>query len=405
MTLKSKPSVLFFLPNISGYSDRARVLLEASKGLDRLILLVGRNDADLDTTAYPRFQIVQVGFHRGWRFYNVWRACRIARQLIREHEIDVVHDTFATLLPLFRKKTEFPGVSFVESLYTLMSWRMRFEWGDTPLWKLLSSRSTAQMFPNIWLERSVCKVADAIVLQAPGLKDRLRSVVSIAPERIHVIPNSFDPDWWGADDRSVLSLNRDNSVIRLLSTGGIGRPHGIFPLLEALARLRELGVEAHVTVIGHWGPFVRKQVLKMIQVHGLTDFVSFPGRVPVERVRELFYTYDLCIYQCRIDGSPRSILEAVGSGIPVIASEHPGISVLDPEREFIAFTEFGDANRIVEFVEDYNINRSEWLARGELGKRRVASHFSIDAVAAKYIQFYQGLPCPGFKRTVAEESG
>jgi glycosyltransferase involved in cell wall biosynthesis len=247
------------------------------------------------------------------------------------------------------------------------------------------------MFPNTWLQDSICKAADTIVLQAPGLTDRLLSYASIPRERIRILSNSFDAVWWASGEFARRSPRENDMGLRLLSTGGIGRAHGIFALTETLLKLRELGNSVHLTVLGQWGPFVKSDVLKLIQVHELGDSLSFPGRVSRASMRELFQTSDLCIYQCAIDGSPRSVLEATGAGIPVIASEHPGVNILDLDREFIGFTKLGDVDRIVELVEDYRINRSEWLARAKRGQQRVALRFCTSAVAKDFISFYDSL--------------
>ena len=247
------------------------------------------------------------------------------------------------------------------------------------------------MYPNAWLEQRVCKVADAVVLQAPGLKEQLLSFTAIDSHRIHVITNSFDADWWASGPGTGDSLDEDSTALRLLSTGGVGRPHGIFVLIDTLVRLRGMGYQVRLTIVGQWGPFVKKKVLRLIQEHCLSDAISLLGRVPRESMRELFHTHDLCIYQCNNDGSPRSMLEAIGAGIPTIASRQPGVDVLDPDGRSIGFTEFGDVDRTVELVEDYRMHRSEWLARAKRGQQAIARRFCTSAVAKDVVSFYDSL--------------
>ena len=96
----------------------------------------------------------------------------------------------------------------------------------------------------------------------------------------------------------------------------------------------------------------------------------------------------MLIYQSMNEGSPRVVLEAMGCGLPVIASNHPGIVELDPGGEYISFTDYGDIDKIVNYILSYRSNPDEFVSRLEKGRRHVLENFSTEVIAEDYVRFY-----------------
>lgn len=382
-----KMHVLFFLPNLRSYRDRVRLLMEVSKGLDRLTLLVGLKDAEISAVGYDQFCLTEVGFRPGNRLYNVWKANKLAERIICRENVNIVHDTFGNLLPLFYKKKRYPQVRLVTSLFILNGYRLRHVFNQVNLLKLLSNRSTAAMFYNQWVEKHICRLADHVVLQAPGLVDNLLEYVPIPRTKVHVITNNVDTEFWYPENSSGHNTKNSN-ITKLLFVGGIDYTRGIFTLIEVISHLLKEKHRCVLKVVGRWGPFAKKKVLADIQARGLSDVIEFIPKVSKMELRDIFRSSDLFIYQTINDGSPRIVLEALATGLPVIASHHPGIDVIDPKEKFIAFTQFGDVAHIVDLVLDYSRQPATWIEKGKAGSKRALSYFSSKAVAQQYIKFY-----------------
>lgn len=379
---------LFFLPNISGYVDRVSMLKEVSTGLDNLTLLVGMKDANVDTAGYDRFSIVDSGFRRGWLPRNMWRASRIAKKMVKEAGADVVHDTFGMLLPLFWRKRRGNAAWHLTSLHNLVAWRSRHVWSHLSTLDLLRNHRSAYYMR--WVERQICLRADRVVLQAPGLVDRLLEDVPVPRERVSVLLNSVDTEYWNRRDPTLRGrIARDKC--RLLFVGGTDYSRGIFALIELMRLLKEQACPAQLTIVGGWGPHAREEALSRISASGLGQDISFLPKIGRERLRELYRDSDLFLYQTNNAGTPRVVLEALACGLPVVASRHPGIDVIDPRDEFIAFTDFGDANQMAGFVRDYSERPDHWHQRANAGRRTVEDRFSNPSVARQYVEFYQRL--------------
>ena len=382
--------VLFFLPTLSGYRDRVRLLMEASNHLDRLTLLVGRSDTELDVSSYPRFDIIDLHVRRGWWLWNALKGSRRAEQLIAQQGVTIVHDTFGFLLPLFRRKRRYPSVSFLTSLFVLKGWRVRNVWGHLS-WsqRLLSGHGRQDLFGR-WLEKRICLAADRVVVQAPGLVDLLQEDVPISRDHVCVLTNNVDVDFWCPAEGAARGNTQGNGV-RLLCIGGFDSSRGALPVLEMLRQLRRSRQEVTITVVGTWGPFDRARLVRKVQEGGLEQAIQFVPRRSPEDLRDLYRSSHVLLRETINDGSPRVVLEALACGLPVVASHHPGIDVIDPAGDFIGFTDYGDVAQMVRLVEHLSSRPEDREARVRRGRAAVVERFSTPAAAKQYVALYEGL--------------
>lgn len=385
--------VLFFLPNISGYIDRARLLMEVSRGLDHLYLMVGHNDAPLETEGYPRFTLLEVGFKRRARPLNLVRAAKVAGHLVEQDGIDVVNDTFQTLVLLLLLKKRPSPFKFVESIYIYNRWRMKYVMSHLSLGHLLLYNKSTLL--NTFIEGLVCRFADYVVLQAPGLRQRLLEMTGIPHHRVRWLPNCVDTQFW----TPPLERRRNRHYVRLLFVGGLDHSRGLFTMIKAMRLLKDRSFPCQLTLVGNWGTlriygrrgrFSRDEALRQIRAWGLEDRICILPRVDRETLRELYRSADLFIYQTINDGTPRVVLEALSCGLPVITSHHPGIDLIDPRGEFMTYAPFGDAQAVANAVEALASGGCS-QERGHKGREAVVRWFDIKAVAPRFAAFYNAV--------------
>jgi glycosyltransferase involved in cell wall biosynthesis len=121
-----------------------------------------------------------------------------------------------------------------------------------------------------------------------------------------------------------------NDPYRLLAVGRFARTKGFPDLLTALARLRRESVPVRLTLVGDgmW----RWRIHGMIRRLDLKDMVDLPGFVPHDRIRAYMRDHDLLVVPSVVhtngdrDGIPNVIMEALSSGLPVVATDVCGIS-------------------------------------------------------------------------------
>jgi glycosyltransferase involved in cell wall biosynthesis len=383
--------VLFFLPNLSGYWDRFLLLQKLSQQLEKMLVLVGHMDRKVDRDAhmriYPNLELINAGFEAGARFWNARKASAMAESLIYEHSIQIAHDTFGNLLPLFKHRKHFPQLVCCTSFLTLQGWRLRHVWQDLPWWKWFVTKNAWKLWYDAWIEKRLCHFSDYVVLQAPGFWNLLSEYTTLPKTKLRVLPNNVDAEYWkpAAEKRD----RGESKEIRLLFVGSLDQSRGLFVTIELIRKLLQQGIHASLTLIGSWGLFAKEKTLRMICEYGLQSHIHLRGRVKREEVLAAFRSHDLFLYQTINEGFPRIVLEALSTGIPILASDHPGILGLDLGQNFIQFTQFGDLEALSSLVKEYLENRDRFEFYSSVGREAVLQQFSTPSVAKQYLDLYQ----------------
>ncbi len=170
----------------------------------------------------------------------------------------------------------------------------------------------------------------------------------------------------------------------LLYVGRLRIRKGVEVLLEALARIvgeRE-GVRLLVAGSGEQAPALERKVTDL----GLARAVRFLGRCDAGRVRRLLAGARCLVVPSTYEGMPLVILEAMGEGVPVVASAVSGIP------EVVAGGETGwlvppeDPPRLAAALREALEGPEEAARRGAAGRRRLAEEFTPETAARRWVE-------------------
>jgi len=144
-----------------------------------------------------------------------------------------------------------------------------------------------------------------------------------------VVPNVVDTSLFFAPG---YEWRQQRAERRLLFVGNLERSqHKGFPtLLRALTALRERRTDWHLGVIGA-GP-ERDNYERSASELGLRKHVTFHGSQPKPAIAEAMREADLFVLPSRFDNLPCVIVEALGSGLPVVSTTVGGIPELVDDR-------------------------------------------------------------------------
>lgn len=208
-----------------------------------------------------------------------------------------------------------------------------------------------------------------------------------------VIPYGVDVETFRPDRQAGLAwrgrLGLTDDDVLLLGVGRMVTKKGFHHLLEAAPDLLRENPRLHVVLAGAGDRLeeYRRSLAGLGRVH-------FPGAVLRDTLPDLYRAADLFVLPAvhdpegNVDGLPNVILEAMASGLPVIASGISGIplAVTDGENGFLV-TE-GDADslgdRIARLAADPDLRRR----LGQASRRRAETELTWDAVAGRYRQAY-----------------
>jgi glycosyltransferase involved in cell wall biosynthesis len=363
--------------------------MEVSRGVDRFTLLLGKADEDFDIQRYLNLEIVEVGFRRGNYPYNAMKVSLVANKLSKYSSNVVFHDTGGYLLPLFILRRIKKGKVFVSSFFNIAGLVRLYVWQDFHFLKMLRFTETRRALFVEFTQKILCLLCDKIILQASGNSELLRKGVNVKKSKIYILRNNFDHHFWRP---SSYREKQKIETIQLLYAGPICFYKGIYCLIDVCNKLNMLGLSFSLTIVGDWlWRFDEERSLQMIHDFNLVDFITFIPRIGRTKLRGFYRNSDLLLYQTQNEGSPRVVLEAIGCGLPIISSNHPGILEMDPKQSYINFTDYGDGKKIVEIIMDYRDNPEAFIARADAGRSYAIANFSTPAIARDYIDFYSSL--------------
>lgn len=122
--------------------------------------------------------------------------------------------------------------------------------------------------------------------------------------------------------------------------------------------------------------------------------VRFPGPVLRDTLPDLFRAADLFVLPAvhdgrgNVDGLPNVILEAMASGLPVVASGISGIPLAVEDGSTGLLVPEGDPEALLGALRRLLADPAAAREMGERGRRKAATELTWDAVAARYREGY-----------------
>lgn len=219
--------------------------------------------------------------------------------------------------------------------------------------------------------RVIWKNAARIVANSNGL----RQLANAFDKRyeIPIIPN-------GIDLQAYRFIEREWSFPRLLSVGRVVHQKGLDLAMHALGELKELTWEWRIA-----GDGPQMQILRSLAKElGIEDRVQFLGWQSREQLIELYKQANVFLFPSRHEGMPNALLEAMASGLPIIATCIAGSEelVLDDKTGFLVPSEDIEALRIALKKLLNNPARREQM--GFASRAHTEANYSWESTARQY---------------------
>jgi glycosyltransferase involved in cell wall biosynthesis len=194
----------------------------------------------------------------------------------------------------------------------------------------------------------------------------LRRLRQRRPERVAVMPNGVDVDAFSPGDakglRQQIGLPKEATVAAFVAT--LDRAHHFKRLDLAIKAIARAGDERlHLLVAGDGE--LRAGFERQASEAGVSDRVRFLGRVPHAALPNMLRACDLFLLTTEPPESFGIVLiEAMACGLPVIATEYPGVeAVVEAGRNGLLVAP-GDAGAVAAAI-------GRLLGAGEEGRRRM----------------------------------
>ncbi|MEZ0267211.1 MAG: glycosyltransferase family 4 protein [Phycisphaerae bacterium] len=184
-----------------------------------------------------------------------------------------------------------------------------------PRARYLQSIQTTQPNPR-WhwrLQRLAAVAADRVIVPSPSIAAVARRWAGVPAEKLVVIPNVVDPG-----DFRLTHVPPARNQIRI---GFLGRldPIKRIPDLIAATSLLPPSFELHVFGDGPERPSIESEIARL----NLAARVTLHGTIP--RPQDALAKIDLLVLPSAAEGFGLVLIEAMAAGVPVVASDAPGI--------------------------------------------------------------------------------
>ena len=245
------------------------------------------------------------------------------------------------------------------------------------------------------LRRLHAPLVERYVTVSRSLRDYLVERVGIRPERITTICNGVDTGKFQPAPRKPAGilpaqLAREELVI----IGTVGRLQPVKDqqlLLRAFAGLvREspgVAATARLLLVGN-GP-LRDTLMQLAQSLGIAHLTAFTG--DRTDVAQLLQCMDVFVLPSLAEGISNTLLEAMATGLPVVATRVGGNVELVRDGENGALFESGDVASLTHLLAGYVTDGSARRRHGERSRRLALESFSLEAMIEGYRGAYETL--------------
>jgi len=164
--------------------------------------------------------------------------------------------------------------------------------------------------------------ADAVFCYTDTDRERVRDLGVDA--RIEVVANGVDTERFAPDAPASDLIAHDGPVV--LFVGRLVEGKRPADAVRALARVRASHPDAALYLCGE-GP-LRDDLADLAVDLDVADAVTFCGQVPYDAMPAVYRGADVLVLPSRAEGVPRTVMEAMATGVPVVSSDLPQVRAL-----------------------------------------------------------------------------
>jgi glycosyltransferase involved in cell wall biosynthesis len=181
-------------------------------------------------------------------------------------------------------------------------------------WPVLVNRALKKMLP---FRQTELAAADVVLCCSEFQRQRL---VALNPgiSRVEVVPLWADVSFWSGS-ASQRQFSRPGEPLRVLYAGAVSLRKGVAYLLDAVESLQ---AEITLTMVGAVSPEM-EGLLKRFRRHRLLPYLT------KSELRNLYLEHDVLVMPTLGDSFGFVTVEAMASGMPVIASQNAGAPLPD----------------------------------------------------------------------------
>jgi len=219
--------------------------------------------------------------------------------------------------------------------------------------------------------------ADLTVVTTGAMQQIICERYQIPEKNVIVIPNYVDIDLFKPD----CNKTKNHSPIRICTIGRFNKVKNLLALLDAL---KDLDIELLLIGDGE----MRDELTEKVKVNQIR--AQFLGTKPNSELPCFLNQSDIYIQPSLIEGHPKTLIEAMACGLPVIGSNVAGTREIIKDRQngLLCGT---SSNEIRAAITELMTNPGLMEQMGNQAREYVKSNFSLDIVLEKELSMLERL--------------
>jgi glycosyltransferase involved in cell wall biosynthesis len=240
-----------------------------------------------------------------------------------------------------------------------------------------------------WFVRKVIGLCQGVIVLSSEWNG-LKEVVPNCP--IYYLPNGINLEGFTELGLEKLGAKNDKPCLHILYLGHLGTAKGTFDLIRAAILFLQQEHGVVFDLVGNEQVAGDIQQLKMeVMDAGCEQFVHIQPAVSGADRIDLFRSADIFIYPSHYEGMPMAVIEAMASGLPIIATQVGGLPDLVFPGANGILVPVGQpdrmANAIHQLVTDPQMRRSMQADSFRLAQE----NFDIEKLVTRLLEIYQTL--------------
>lgn len=245
-----------------------------------------------------------------------------------------------------------------------------------------------------YIERliSSSRLSDGMVTNSSIVAKALIERGVVSSRRIQVIYNGIYNDKYTNNKTDRITIREQLGVCEddfcWLAVGNVSVAKDYPTLLKAFASVKESYPNSQLRVAGGlWYKEVRTEVERIIEHYSLQDSVKFLDQR--QDVPALLYAADAFVLSSMTEGLPNAVMEAMATGLPVVATDVGGVrelvtdaisGLVVPSKDIVALS------KAMIFMMSMSVD--ERTKMGQAGQKHIQDSFELDVVAQQWEELF-----------------
>lgn len=236
------------------------------------------------------------------------------------------------------------------------------------------------------MSKKICGKADKLIAVSNYTAQSYIDEFHVPRDKIEVIPdavdtNKFHPEVDGYETRKKLNLADKDRVA--LFVGRLDYNKGIEYLLKSFSRINEEGIEARLVIVGEGA--LKKYICK----YPLKNSIIPVGHVSEEDLPKFYAASDLVVLPSLMEGFGITLLEAMASGKPCVATRAGGVEDAVINGETGLLVPPADSYSLYHAIRTLLTDGKLSKEFGAAGRKRAENYFTWDKVAKRTVEVYK----------------